>query len=250
MKCEWSRKGIASDSFEWWKMAKYLKEFDLYDETDPTRDLKVQQRLTTESRCVLANFEKQFSKFKYRNSQNAWKIGVNVVKSITRQNPIVIGGCIEVQIVFDLEHYFDAKNFDKKKMILEMLWNGILVSVEAFKWGISPFEDAKKAVIESNYTYHWSWKKPKPSPSKHYKAEIFCEHEIECFGIYLVIRGPNNSILKKIHLIDEEPSEFVFAKYFGSLEWISDDSVVFASKDESIGWTYNTKKDFLKKCCR
>lgn len=224
-------------------MAKYLKEFALYDETDTSRDLKTQQRLTNESRCILANFEKQFSK--YQNNQNAWKIGIDVVKSKTQQKPIVVGGCVEAQIIFDLEHYFNAENLDKKKMILEMLWEGIVLTVKTFKWDILPFQNAKDAVLRTNYMYHWIWKKPKLNPSKRYKAEIFCEHEIDFFRISLVAKDKNDNILKTIHLIDEEPNEFIFAKYFGSFDWISENEISFSSKDGSISWVYNINKDFL-----
>jgi hypothetical protein len=226
-------------------MAKFLRDFGIYDRTDNSRDLKTRQRLSMESRCILANFERHLSK--YDNLQGIKKLNVEIVKNGLQAKPVILLGCLQIQISFNLKSYFNAENLDKKKMILEMLWQGILIAVKTFKWDISPFQDAKDAVIDSNYTYHWTWKRPKLNPSKQYKAEIFCEHEIDYFRISLVIRTDTGDIIRNIHLIDEKPSEFIFVKYFGILEWKSENEISFVSRDKTIVWTYNIDKNTLDK---
>ena len=219
-------------------MAKYLKEFDIYDVTGGIHN----PMLNNQSRCVVGLFEKKFGKLE--TTHKIRKINIILTNEFKGLELMCGDGTADIQMIYDVTNYYSSDNETKKKLILDIIRKGYERVVKLLKLPRDNFDKAYTAVQEANFLNSWTWGKPKSNPTKSYYAKIFCKHELERFSIYLIILDSSKKETKKIKLIDEVPNEFIFAKYFGSLEWISDDTVSFTSKDESIVWTYNTKKMF------
>ena len=186
-----------------------------------------------QTRCIASLYASCLGRYK---NDKCWRILVKCTKEITRNEYLDLLGVYEIQIQRNAYEFFDLSEIDKKKYALEVLKEGVDKVIEQKGWDSEPFEKAYHGVIDANYINNWTWRKKATSPSKQYKAEVFCEHEIEAFHINLVIRNKKKEAVKRKRIITSRPTEFAFAQYFGRLAWESDNRVVLYDKFERNSW--------------
>ena len=134
-------------------------------------------------------------------NDTCWRILVKCTKEITRHEYLDLLGVYEIQIQRNAYEFFDLSDIDKKKYALDVLKEGVDKVIEQKGWDSKPFEKAYQGVIDAHYINTWTWRKKAASPSKQYKAELFCEHEIEAFHINLVIRNKKKEEVKRKRII-------------------------------------------------
>jgi hypothetical protein len=209
----------------------YLKEFDL-----DAPDIPERHCFRLQTRCITALYERGFKKFK---SNGFWKILVEITQERPRRNIQNALGVMLVQIEKDLASFFVKSNLEKKKLALEFLQEGVLKACEIVALGREPFIAAYQSVVEAGYVNEWTWKKKKSSPSRNLKAEIHWVHDVENIRIFLAIRNRAGAVIRDELLVEESPSEFMFAHYFGSLDWKSENEVVFTGKYGKTSFAVN-----------
>ncbi|WP_137791956.1 hypothetical protein [Bacillus sp. E(2018)] len=185
-----------------------------------------------EIRCIADLYLRYLGRFQTKKTK---KITINCVESINDeiQN---CDGFTEVEVEFDFRSYTEYEKEEKKKFILEKLYEGVLKAGEAYKWERSILKQAYKSVIESNYYNEYVWKQ-KISPSRKYTAEIFCQHEIDTYAVTLNIKARNTGELVKSELlIVERPNEFSFVQNLGVLKWKSNTEVILFNKSKVKQW--------------
>jgi hypothetical protein len=186
-----------------------------------------------EIRCIADLYLHHLGKFQ---TQETKKIMINCVERIHNDEIQNCDGFSEVEVRFDLRTYSECKKEEKKKFILEKLYEGVLKVGEAYKWEMPILQQAYQSVIESNYKNEYVWKQ-KVSPSRKYTAEIFCQHEVDKYGVTMNIKVRNtDEIVKSELLIVERPNEFAFVKHLGNLKWISNTEVILSNKNKTKQW--------------
>ena len=105
-----------------------------------------------QTRCVTSLYEKHFVKFK---TDDFWKILINCVSKITNSQILVIGGVCEVQVVFDIDNFFELSNYEKKVITLQTLKQGIDLVIKEKEWDKLIFDNAYNKVIDDKYENNW-----------------------------------------------------------------------------------------------
>lgn len=192
-------------------------------------------KLRDEMRCIAALYERYFKDYKFKNDK-CWKISVQCVNEITDSEIRTVGGVTEVEVVFDINNYFLLGEYEKKKLILETLKEGIDLVVEKEHWDENLFNHPYQQFIKLDYVNNFVWKS-KSSPSRKFIAEVYCEHNIGSFDISINIKTSNGDTLKNVHLISERPNEWSFVSHLGNLKWSSKDQVALINNKETKRWS-------------
>lgn len=186
-----------------------------------------------EVRCIAELYLHHLGKFQ---TQETKKVTINCVEGIHNDEILNCDGFTEVDVGFDFRTYIECGKEEKKKFILEKLYEGVLKVGEAYKWEMSTLKQAYRSVVEGNYKNEYVWKQ-KISPSRKYTAEIFCQHEIDKYAVTMNIKARNTEeFVKSELLIVERPNEFVFVKHLGDLKWISNTDVILSNKNKTKQW--------------
>lgn len=186
-----------------------------------------------ETRCICAFYERLFDKF---HTETVWKLLVEGASEITEKRILTIGGVEEVQVLFDMDKYFTATTEQKKVMMLETLQEGVLKIAKEEKWNEDIFKYPYEQIIECGYQNNYIFGKPKVSPCKKYTAEIYCEHKLKSFDIFVVVRSRNGIQVKSQLVKSELPDEFFFKKHLGRIKWIGNKKIEMLNKRETKKW--------------
>ncbi|PRS29058.1 hypothetical protein C6W19_22860 [Bacillus sp. RJGP41] len=186
-----------------------------------------------EIRCIADLYLHHLGKIQTNETK---KIMINCVERISSEEvKSTSDGFTDIEVEFDYSAYEKLDNEEKKKLILEKLYEGVLKVAEVFEWDMPILNRTYQSVIESNYKNEYIWKQ-KTSPSKKYTAEIFCQHEIDKYVVTMIIKTKDtNELVKSEILFIERPHELAFVKHLGNLKWISNTEVILLNK-------YNKKK--------
>ena len=97
--------------------------------------------------------------------------------------------------------------------------------------------EACDKVIEAGYENVWFWKNPKKR--KNVSVQLKVIHEADFINFYMVFKDAKTKKTDERFLVKDEPSEWIFDNYFGTLEWIDDKTAKLTTKDG---------KEFVKTC--
>ena len=203
---------------------------------DYEQNWKEKRRLfSNEVRCIASFYERVFGKLK--TSIRCWKVLVECVEEITNSKPRLVGGVYEVEVQLNIDKYFSLTDYEKKKCILDMLFEGINKIIAVENWDKTLFQSAHDYIVRSNYINEWIWKRPLTSPTRAYKAEVICKHEVSGFIAYIVIRDRKSQEIKREMIFQTIPNEWVYHTYLGNLYWNSETEVVLKNKSGDENWS-------------
>lgn len=186
-----------------------------------------------ETRCITALYERFLGKF---ITNGCWKVLIECVESISNSHHRDLLGVFTIEILFNIDDYFNASDSDKKRIALEALKIGVDKIILELGWERERFDEAYYKIIENNFDNQWIWKRPIKSPDKRYIAEVFCRHGMYSFDISIIIKTHNGEKYKCERIITEKPDEFYFMEYLGRLKWISSNEVELKSKGGEKSW--------------
>jgi hypothetical protein len=187
-----------------------------------------------EIRCIANLYLQHLGKFQTTETK---KLMINCVERISLEEvKSTSDGFTDVEVEFDFSAYEKLDNEEKKKLILEKLYEGVLKVAEVFEWDMPILNRTYQSVIESNYKNEYIWKQ-KTSPSKKYTAEIFCQHEIDKYVVTMIIKKKyTNEWVKNEILFTERPHELAFVQHLGNLKWTSNTEVILLNKNNTKKW--------------
>ncbi|MBC2147826.1 hypothetical protein [Listeria booriae] len=136
----------------------------------------------------------------------------------------------EVYYGYDTRSFLELSDQDKKKALLEIVYEGVEIAARENDWCIIPFEKAKRAVIDLDYKNAYLYKKPKSSPNRKYKAVYLIQHELYSAEIFLVILDNAENELQRIHLFSEEPEEGLFLQLISDITWRGNSEIFVKSQ--------------------
>jgi hypothetical protein len=194
---------------------------------------KKRMRFRDEMRCIVGLYLRYLDKFQ---TQETKKIIINCVEKINSNKIHTFDGFTEVEVEFDYGAYKKLANEEKKKFLLEKLYEGVIKVAETYEWDTPILKMAYQSVIESNYKNEYVWKQ-KASPSRKYTAELFCQHEIDKYVVTMIIKTRDtNELVKSEILFIERPHELAFVQHLGNLKWFSNTEVKLLNKHNKKYW--------------
>lgn len=188
-------------------------------------------RLNT--RCISSMFERLFGKF---ITKNCCKLLIECVPEVAEHELLDFSGIYSVKVLFDYNNFIEQNEYQKKKMTLEILMEGIRIVAENQKWDVEPFKDVYSRILELDFINEWAWKKPVVSSNKKYHAEVMMLHDVRFIDIYIIVRDTAGNEIKREKIISELPDEFAYARHLGDLKWTSNDTVTLINKKGDFQW--------------
>ena len=134
-----------------------------------------------------------------------------------------------INILFDFDTYFSLGKFDRKKMLLEAVHNGMMQIAEKEDWETDTLLDAYNKCLEKNLEYQFDVGKLKSSPNRKYKIGFWCNWDIDIFELYWVLYDKKGNELKRKKLIDKPPYEGEFI-YYAKWKWLDNNRVLLEDK--------------------
>lgn len=200
-------------------------EFDL---DAPTCERQSRRRFRNETRCVTALFER-CCRFDTKSRQ-PWKILVEVVEIRGQERVLDVLGVLKTQVKGKPKDFFALPTKQKLELSLEYLLMGISEIVGQRGWSSDAFLDAAAEVERLNFRNEWIWSPGKSNSSRTLTAEILVEHRVECAEISAQFTNSSGELVRKASLVVDEPNEFIFDEYLGTLNWIDNHSVELISR--------------------
>ncbi|NYE04519.1 hypothetical protein F4694_001263 [Bacillus niacini] len=135
-------------------------------------------------RCIASMYTYLLGRFQTERTE---KITINCVEK-TNDNALVkttLDGFTKVSVELDIDSYFLLSNYEKKRVILEKINGGVTKVANEFSWDIELFNRISYEIIKNDYVNEYVWKQ-KTSPDKKFKAEVYCQHDIDFFTISIL----------------------------------------------------------------
>ncbi len=205
-----------------------LKSFQLGLECIFDEQKRVQFR--NEGMVINYIYQRYFDTFK---TEKCKKIIVHCLDELTSENISKILGFYTVQVKINTEEYFKLDNFNRKKLLLEYLWEGINKIVDDEGWDITPFLNAYNSVKEANYINEYQLKKRYVySPNKKYKAMIIYRHDVDGFDMRVQVLDKKSNILYEEVFLKDMFNPFSTFNNLGSFHWLSNSKVELVKKNK------------------
>jgi hypothetical protein len=203
-----------------------INEFDL---DAPTRQRSERLRFRSETRCVTALFERCYQPSKATG--NPWKVLVEVVDAVERDNVIDLLGVLTVQVKGVVPEFVCLPDVEKMEWSLDFLMRGISKIAEQRDWDIAPFRAAEAEVRRRDFRNEWAWKPPVHNRSKSLSAEVLVQYRVDRAVISARFTDSRGDVVRIAHLVSDEPNEFIFNEYFGTFGWLDDHTVELVSRN-------------------
>lgn len=204
-----------------------LEEFDL---DAPECAKPERMRFRSASRTITALYERCFEGL---DVQRGWKVLLECVPNVTRGDVRDLLGVLTLQVPFDIRTLDRMDERTKKRKILDVLHHGVMVVAEAERWPFEPFERARHCTLEKDLINAWWWRKPKWNRSKSLSGQLWCEHGMDAFRAWLVVRDPANAEVARKQIIEMSPNEFEFVAKLGDTKWTDAGRFALVAKDKS-----------------
>lgn len=137
-------------------------------------------------------------------------------------------GVYVIQIEFDLNKFLTADDYNKKKIVIDTVLQGIKKLSNTVLFELDNIADACMQIVNSEYINEWIWGKPIRLKGKIARVKI--KHEIDSVDIFIVFVNRDNIIIKEEWVISAIPDERAYAHYLGKLERISEELVALTDK--------------------
>lgn len=213
---------------------KKIKEFDmeipyLMFAPDSSEWKKRRREFCNITRCVVALVEKCMVPIP---NEKYWKIIVNCVDQPLFMNSIVKddGETPRIDVPFNYHAFLSLSVEQQKRATLDLLISGVTEALAQLGIDSASFMDACDKALLLNLENEWTHKRKRYLRTP-YIAEVQCVHEVNHFYIHLIIWNKTTEIER--HLIaDVAPSEWVFWKMLGEVQWLSNNEVALFSRNK------------------
>lgn len=168
------------------------------------------------TRCMTSMLERIIPRI---ITKDCWKILIECVEKPSRNECINLLGVYSVQVLFDINMFWEMSSLEKKKYVVNKIGEAIGRIAQYKFFAVEEIQKACKEIVDSNYLNEWYWNKP--VKLKQMSVQVKVIHEVESVNIYMVFKDSVKNIYKEKFLVSEIPDERAYSKFFGKLEWIS-----------------------------
>ncbi len=153
--------------------------------------------------------------------------------------PESFGAIRSVKIELDLNRYFESNDYERRKKLLEVTFQGMRQIAIREGWELEPLEQAYESCIRNDIKYHFFLRdKLKSSLDRKNKIGIWCEWDIDTFKLFWVLLDKNNVELNRENFFySSEPSQGEFA-YYLNWQWIDNRTVLVKNekRNDLLSW--------------
>ena len=176
------------------------------------------------NRCMMAMVSRLMPRIV---TEKCWQITIECVEKSPKEGFLIVGGDCEVQVLFDLLKFYDMTGLERKQYAIEKTREALKKLIPSID--VTGVLEACDKVVEAGYENVWFWKKSKKK--KNLSVQLKVVHEADFISFYMVFNDSKTKKKEEHFLVKDEPSEWVFANYFGILDWIDDTTAKLTTKD-------------------
>ena len=180
------------------------------------------------TRCMTSMIERMLPSLK---TKDYWKILIECVDDNPKYGFTNMLGVCVIQIKFDIDSFFEMEDIDKKRYVISKIIDTMsLLSLHGLS-EVDVIKDVCNDIIIKDYVNEWYWKKN--VKKKDNTVQIKLVHDIDEISIYMVFNPNSNTMVEKL-LLKTVPDEWIYSKYLGELEWVSDTKAQLITKEGEI----------------
>lgn len=180
------------------------------------------------TRCMTSMIERFMKPI---NTKDCWKILIECVDENAEEGYQNLLGVYAIQIVFDRGQFFDASDFRKKEMVIDIVQEAMKRFSNSVDFEVDNINTACNEIINKNYLNEWFWGKSCSMGKK--KARVKIIHDINDVKIYVQI-SENNILSEEKLLVCTLPDERSYGLFLGELRWMSKDEVALITKNGDV----------------
>lgn len=186
---------------------------------------KIRREFQLMTRCMTAMIERIMLP---TDTKDCWKLLIECVEENTDNNYKNLLGVYVIQVPLEIETFFSAEDYDKKKDVINKIIEAINKLSMQITFELTSIYDACMTIINNNYVNEWIWKKALKIHERSIQIKI--RHDVNKLRIYMLILDKYNTVLEQNLLIDTIPDERIYGAYLGKLEKISENEVALITK--------------------
>jgi hypothetical protein len=143
-------------------------------------------------------------------------------------------GVIVLRRHIDLSKYFSMSVKEKKKWTLRILVDGFKELNQYYEFSFEKIEAVAKTIKDMDYLNHYRYGKVVSSPSKKMKAQLWVEHEIDKFHLFVDILNPEEELITREKVISTFPNWVAYLPVLGSIKWETDQFISIIPKNKKV----------------
>lgn len=155
---------------------------------------------------------------------------ITIVLSDNRSNSLSSQGAVkgfkDAYLHFDFKKYFSLDKYDRKKMQLEAVHEGMMEIAEKENWTTDSLMEAYNNCLKSNLEYQFNKGKPKFSRNRKYKIGLWCDWDMDFIEVYWILYDKNNDERQRGLLTKRLSYEGNFV-YFLKWKWLDNSRILF-----------------------
>ena len=136
---------------------------------------------------------------------------------------------------FDFDYYFAQDKLERRKIILETLYEAIAALCEKAGYDLSPFTQAYEKVKELNYENRFIYNKLTSSPNRKHKAGIQIEVNEEAADISVVFDTAKQ--LNNIKILRTLPHYMFIYRFIHKGKWIDNEHYMVSDRTGQVHFT-------------
>lgn len=180
------------------------------------------------SRCMTSMIERLMPSI---NTKNYWKIIIECIEVAPKAEGIYMPEILFVQVLFDIDCFYKFDNYEKKKYIINKILEAVNYLTSNGYLELEELKQTCDVIKKLDYVNEWLWKKPVKLKNKSVQIKVL--HEVDKVSIYMVFKDGDN-IVEEVLLVEDIPDEWVYSKYFGNLEWVSENKAQLTTKSGDV----------------
>ncbi len=199
---------------------------DVYIRSNVVND--TQKQLNDEAHVVSTAFTSHLEIFK---TSKIWRFTVSITDKPELDGYIEdLKEVLTIYMLFDYSAYWSLDGLERKKVLLNTLYNGILILSERAGIEKSYFDNAYIKSIENGIKLATYWGEPSNSVNEKLEARIWLEFDLEVSKIEAHVKEISSGNTIKELLIEPKRRYSFFDKYLGKVYWETDKEFCLCSK--------------------
>ncbi len=145
---------------------------------------------------------------------------------------------------FDFAHYDSLSKFERRKLLLETLYESITLICKELHYDLTPFTAAYEKVKELNYQNQFICNKLTLSPNKKYKAGIQIEVNEEVADISTVyFDSKTMQLYKQVNILNTIPHYMYMYELINKGSWIDGETYTVTDKSNQVQFVTSLKSN-------
>ncbi len=145
---------------------------------------------------------------------------------------------------FDYALYDSLSKNERRKMILETLYESIQLICKEFNYDLAPFTAAYEKVKELNYENRFMYDKLRPSPDKKYKAGVQIEvNEMAASISTVYFDSKTMQLYKQVNILNTIPHFLFMYQFVNKGLWVDSETYTVTNKSQEVQFITSLKKD-------